>query len=266
MPVECGFDPCALPKEEFRAIDYKITGLVYNIHNKFGRMHVEKVYQNEFAARCRAAGYEARREVPITVSFQDFSKTYYMDVLVNDAIDYELKVVKRISGQHESQTLNYLMLSGLTHGKLFNFGGRSVEFRFVSTRYTLDRRRELHYEDDGWAPKGRRCQQFRQALRDLLADVGGHLEVGLYREALSKVLGGPDGLERTLEVHHEGRPLGGEAFAVLDDRIALEFTALTESLAGFKRHLIRKYALIDVDVVHWVNFEDDIVTIMTLDV
>jgi len=265
MPIECDIQPSGLTDERFHDLDYGIMGIAFDIHNRFGRLHIEKVYQTEFADRCESAGHEVRREVPIKVSFQGFSKAYYMDVVINNAVDYELKVVNRIAAQHKTQTLSYLMLAGLKYGNVINFGHRSVESWYSCTNLTHDKRKNLHYETDDWIPQNETCHRFLQLLRKLLDDLGGFLELGVYRDALSCVLGGRDGLERTLDVICDGRMIGREPFTMLSDRVALEFTALTESLAGYKRHLRRKYALVEVDAVHWVNFERDIVSLMTLE-
>ena len=60
------------------------------------------------AYRCQKAGFEkVDTEVLIKASYQDFRKFFYVDLLLNDAMVYELKTVKALTGEHHQQTLNY---------------------------------------------------------------------------------------------------------------------------------------------------------------
>ena len=51
------------------------------------------------------------------------------DIIVNDIIILELKAVDFLSKQHTAQLLNYLKITGLKVGFLFNFGGLSLEMK-----------------------------------------------------------------------------------------------------------------------------------------
>jgi hypothetical protein len=83
------------------------------------------------------------------VSFEDFTKVYYIDLLINNAI-YELKTAQFLAGEHEKQTINYLMLTGLNHAKLINFRPPSVQHRFVSTNLTPAKRYDFKVDDEQW--------------------------------------------------------------------------------------------------------------------
>jgi len=66
-------------EQDFYEIDYRVTGLAFEIQNEMGRLWDEKIYQNELARRCRGAGFaNVETEVPIVVSYQSFSKKYYV--------------------------------------------------------------------------------------------------------------------------------------------------------------------------------------------
>ncbi len=66
-------------------------------------------------------------EVPLTVSFGTFSKTYRLDLLVDELAIYELKTVAVISKSHIGQVLNYLRLLNATRAKIINFRNHQVE-------------------------------------------------------------------------------------------------------------------------------------------
>ena len=56
MSIKIASEIKRIDEQEFYEIDYQVTGLAYAIHNEIGRLWDEKIYQNELANRCRAAG------------------------------------------------------------------------------------------------------------------------------------------------------------------------------------------------------------------
>ena len=151
MSIKIEVELKQIDEQEFYEIDYVVTGLAYAIHNEIGKLWDEKIYQNELADRCRAAGFEyVKTEVPIILLYKDFCKEYYVDLLVNNSIIYELKTVSRLKAEHNKQALNYLLLLGLQHGKLINFRPASVQKRFVSTTLLTKDRYELTFDDQQW--------------------------------------------------------------------------------------------------------------------
>jgi GxxExxY protein len=144
MPIEPSVTIRPISEGEFHLIDHEMMGLVFGIHTELGRFCDEKIYQNELAYRCEKVGLaEVATEVPIRVSYRGFQKIYYIDLLVDRQIMYELKAVEDIIGQHRKQALNYLLLMGMHHGKLINMRPQSVQQYFVSTRLTPEKRYTL---------------------------------------------------------------------------------------------------------------------------
>ncbi len=75
MSIKIASEIKRIDEQEFYEIDYQVTGLAYAIHNVIGRLWDEKIYQNELANRCRAAGLgkcnsivpiERKRDVCVT--------------------------------------------------------------------------------------------------------------------------------------------------------------------------------------------------------
>ncbi len=54
---------------------------------------------------------------------------FYADILVEDKVLIELKAVKSILPEHQTQIINYLNATGLTVGLLINFGNPKLEFK-----------------------------------------------------------------------------------------------------------------------------------------
>src|SRR5262245_47499638 len=121
MPIVSPFPLRPIEQGEFAKLDYQVMRHAFASQNELGRLCDEVIYQNDLAARLQAAGLgPVRKEVPITASHKDFSKTYSLDLLVGDVAIYELKTAASLVPEHDSQLLNYLFLKDSHHGKLIN--------------------------------------------------------------------------------------------------------------------------------------------------
>ena len=79
MPVHVKYEVPRLTQHEFSAVAYQVMGMLFEIHEDLGRLFDEEIYQRELLQRLP----EAHGEVPIEVTFDTFSKIYYLDVLVS---------------------------------------------------------------------------------------------------------------------------------------------------------------------------------------
>ena len=130
MPIEVSARIQACDQEEFHALDRQIMGVVFEVHNEFGRLMDEDLYKCEIAARCVALGlHPAEREVRIRVRHESFIKDYFMDLLFCHGFMLEAKVAERLVAAHRGQALNYLLLAGLKHGRLVNLRTERVATR-----------------------------------------------------------------------------------------------------------------------------------------
>jgi GxxExxY protein len=107
----------------------KIIKVFYDIHNELGYGFSEKIYQKAFGIALRQIGLKVDEQVPIKVYFrgQEIGE-YFADMIVNDVILLELKVVAHIIEEHEAQLLNYLKSTEIEVGYVMNFG-KSAEFK-----------------------------------------------------------------------------------------------------------------------------------------
>src|SRR5262249_33655701 len=133
-----------------------------------------------------------RTEVPVVVSYRDFSKTYYLDLVIGDCAIYELKAVAELSPEHEAQLLNYLFLLEMGRGKLVNFRPAQVQTRFMNTTLTLESRRQMTVNPNRWIESDAASRHLRLTFLELLADWGGFLELPLYYSALTHFFGGEE--------------------------------------------------------------------------
>lgn len=260
MPVSC---PIAIPRlsdDEMRAIDYEVMGHAFAAHRELGRLCDESVYQFELIYRLRAAGLHTDREVPITLTFLDFSTTQLMDAVVQGKVIYELKTVVTLSAAHESQLLNYLFLTNATRGKLINFRTASVESRFANTTFDDAQRKRFEVDDAQWNGD----ESFADLIRSLLDDWGTGLDVSLYTQAMNYCLGGEATVVQELPMQSDGHSLGNQRFHLADSNTAFRITTYPKPNSTHANELAKLIRFSPLRQMYWVNITHHCVTLANI--
>jgi len=106
-------------QESFEAI-----GACMEVYNQLGCGFLEAVYQEALGLELEARGIPFIREAELPVQYKEhtLSLNYRADYILYDKIILELKAVKELNSQHQSQVLNYLNVTGKKLGLLVNFG------------------------------------------------------------------------------------------------------------------------------------------------
>ncbi len=93
------------------------------VHRTLGPGLLESAYENCLARELELRGVAVRRQVilPIVYEGMTLEAGYRLDLLVEDAIIVEAKVVETLTRLHEAQILTYLRLSGKRMAFLMNF-------------------------------------------------------------------------------------------------------------------------------------------------
>jgi GxxExxY protein len=255
MPITCPLELRCLTEEEFNAVDYRVMGHAFASQNELGRLCEEEIYQHDLQARLLPDGFrDVQIEVPVTVSHAGFSKVYSVDIVVEHAV-YELKAAAALSAEHQAQLLNYLFLLGVPRGKLVNFRPPKVDGCVHATRISPEARRRVSVDATRWRDVTRECATLRQTMGELLADWGAFLEVALYQDALTHLLGGESCVVQRLPLHRDGLSLGAQRFLVHSAGTAFRVTAVTEGAEGIEAHLRRLLALTDLQAIQWINLD-----------
>ncbi len=113
---------------------YKIIGACMEVHNELGCGFLEPVYQESLELIFKELGIPYEREKQLNIYFrgQKLNKSYFADFVCYNGIIIELKAISNLTGEHESQILNYLKITGFKLGLLINFGEKSLVYkRFV---------------------------------------------------------------------------------------------------------------------------------------
>ena len=88
MPIQINEPVRELSQSEFGEISFEVMELAFSIHNRMGRFFDETIYQQEIA---NLLGSRAKTEVPVHVLYEDFRKTFRLDLLVDGGALFELK-------------------------------------------------------------------------------------------------------------------------------------------------------------------------------
>ena len=265
MPIEVASEIRLFDQEAFHALDRKLLGIVFDVHNEFGRFLAEPLYKAEITARWLDAGLGAtKREVRITVTHESFRKDYLMDLLFNHGLMLEAKAAESIVPAHRAQGLNYLFLAGMQHGRLVNLRPERVEHEFLSTQLTPHRRRQFTVVDSDWQGADAASAWLREKVIALLNDWGAFLEVSLYRDAITHFLGGPERVFLPVPVRSRDRLLGEQPVHLLAPDTAFAFTAITADGTSMADHQRRFLQHTPLRRIQWVNFNRHQIEFTTL--
>ena len=196
MPVHCTIQIPRLTKEQFGEISYRLMGEVFTIHQEFGRLFNERIYKHELALRLPGL----QLEVPVDVTHRTFKKRYFLDVVTPDGALFEFKAVDELTGRHRAQLLNYLLLLDLAQSKLVNTRTGDVQHEFVNAALTTTERQQFKVEREHFDPTSPGASAFEGILIPLLQDLGTGLELSLYEEAVTHLLGGESIVEQTVDL------------------------------------------------------------------
>jgi len=111
----------------------EITGIVVDaavkIHRDLGRNLFESVYELALAALIERRGLRVQRQAAFGFVYEgiEFLRGFRVDLLVEDSVVLELKVVERLLPVHRTQLLTYLRLANLPVGLLLNFGAPTMK-------------------------------------------------------------------------------------------------------------------------------------------
>lgn len=264
MPVHCPVKITSLSADEFEQLDYRVMGHVYASQNELGRLCDEYAYEADLKARLLAGGFRSvQTQVPVTVTHRDFSKTYRLDLIADDAL-YEIKTDTVLVGEHEAQLFNYLFLLGIQRGKLLNFRPPKVQGKIMATSLTQEAGHRFSAVAERWKALTPACATLHQTLCDLLKDWGTFLSVSLYQEALIHFLGGASNVEQRVNLGRAGIDLGAQRMLAHAPGVVFHMTAVTEDQQFIDSHLRRLLALTELKAIQWINLNHSRIEFTTL--
>ena len=260
MPISVGTKLVRLSQMEFAEVAYRVMAEVFSMRHEMGRLFDEKIYKNALMARLD----NVKSEVRIDVSFRDFHKPYFMDMVASSGAVFELKAVSALHARHRSQLMNYLLLTELRHGKLVNLRPKKVEHEFVNATQTRTERIKFKLDDSRWqATKGFGTAE-KSLVKELLSDWGTGLERALYEEALIHFSGGSEQVFSEIDVVLDQATLAKQTVALCAPRIAFRLTTFENDSNGYRKDLIRFLNRTELDAIQWINISRNQLTFETL--
>ncbi len=260
MPVNVDAELNAMSQDEFSRVSYYVMREAFKLHRELGRLFDEKVYRKALLTRLA----DVRDEVLIDVSFKDFHKSYYMDLLVGKGAVFELKTVGHLNSRHRGQLLNYLLLTGLDHGKLINFRNSQVEHEFVNSCASSIDRMTFSVDASGWhATKG-----FGQAemslVTEIVKDWGTGLARSLYDAACVYFLCGNKDSHSQMNVYVDDSVVAKQAVVLCSESVVLKITALGHGTKVYQTDLKQLIKRTDINEVQWINIARNQIVFRTI--
>jgi len=126
--------------DEIEAVAKDIVDSAIKVHKALGPGLLESAYQQCHAFELRQRGRKALTEVslPLTYEGQTIEVGYRIDVLVDDLVIIENKVVEKLLPIHEAQLMTYLKLSDRKIGFLFNWNVTLMKYGIKRVIMNLD--------------------------------------------------------------------------------------------------------------------------------
>ena len=110
----------------YKELVYKIIGCAMEVYNTLGYNLLEAVYQEALEYELRKVNIKYVSYKQLKINYKDIilKKYYEADLLIENNIIVELKVMERLTKRDQSQIINYLGITNKKLGLLINFGNK----------------------------------------------------------------------------------------------------------------------------------------------
>ena len=268
MPIHFPIRMLEMSRDDYHRLDYEVMGIIFDIHNRLGRLYDEKIYQQAIERGCRNRGIATRSEVPITASYQgnvhglpgEFTKSYFVDLVAGDGVFYEIKTAESPAPPHRQQLLNYRLLADFRYGKLVNMRTSSVQAEYITASLTKQERFRFNLIQGCWINVNEESAWLRELITALLNEWGAFLDVQLLYDAIAHFRGSPEGLEKPVPVCLGEHVHGTQKIHLLTEDAAIRISAIKStkqtdrSIAAYEMHLHRFLIHTPLRAIQWINF------------
>jgi GxxExxY protein len=106
-----------------------ILDCAFKVHTALGPGLLESAYRECLAYELNKLGLKVTKEKPMPLVYKEVKLDfgYRIDLLVENKVVIELKVVEAFNDVHIAQTLTYMKLAGCKLGLLLNFYTKSLK-------------------------------------------------------------------------------------------------------------------------------------------
>ena len=115
---------------ELNEITQKIIGCAIEVHKNLGPGLLESAYEECLSYELIKKGLDIKRQKPTPVVYKEIKLEcgYRIDILVENVVVVELKVVDEFNPVHEAQILTYTKFANKTLGLLINFNVAALKY------------------------------------------------------------------------------------------------------------------------------------------
>ena len=120
------FDKLSTREEEIGRI---IVNAAFKVHQRLGPGLLEKIYEICFCYELKKSGLDAKRQVPIAITYDDviLDEGLVLDVVVEDLVICEIKAVDNVNPVWKAQIISHLNLTNKRLGYLINFNVAQIK-------------------------------------------------------------------------------------------------------------------------------------------
>lgn len=114
----------------YEKLSYEVIGTAMEVHRILGCGFLEGICEEAFCYELSLRKIKFVRQKEIEIFYKDYliPKKYICDLIVEGKIIVELKAKNYLDVIDEAQLINYLSISKIKLGFLFNFGSKKLEY------------------------------------------------------------------------------------------------------------------------------------------
>ena len=113
-------------------LGYRVVGCAMEVINELGHGLREKTYEKALIVEFKRNNVLFSQQKVYGVYYKNVHiDDYIPDLLVNNELIVEIKVVEKICDEHIGQVINYLKISGCSLGLILNFKHSKLEWKRV---------------------------------------------------------------------------------------------------------------------------------------
>ena len=121
-----------LTDKNINDLAYQVVGCAMEVINELGHGLREKTYEKALIVEFKRNNFLFSQQKIYRVYYKKVHiDDYIPDLLVNDELIVEIKVVENICDEHIGQVINYLKISGCSLGLILNFKHSKLEWKRV---------------------------------------------------------------------------------------------------------------------------------------
>ena len=111
---------------------YKIVGCAISIHNKIGHGFREKTYEKAICVEFEDQNLSYSQQMSYPIYYKNNKIDEFIpDLVVENKVIVEAKIVESIIDEHRGQLINYLRISGIKVGLIINFKHPKIQWERI---------------------------------------------------------------------------------------------------------------------------------------